>query len=391
MKRNLLIVFLSLTVSLSYADNWLIRFMKQLGETDTTYIEPQHYPGMLMLQNSYTFDRISLDDGKDKMVFAPDVSVGVGPFGGYKFFFAGYTVDMKSFFKSKDRTNLVFSIFTNPFVIDIYYRKAGNDFKLREITDPELKWIEGMDCSAITTRNFGFSFSYILNHKRYSAPAAFGQSTNQRRSAGSLIFGAGYMRSKFDFNLADMVYDMVKKSINDGTFDQMVLAEDIDTDEPDDDEDLIMTRNARFNTFSLTAGYGYNWAFAHNWLLGAAVFVNPGLKTCDAHMENVNDMMENIDRERMIQSGVHYSEMIPREHLPSEEYLQTFFRGLEKYSEHTARAAVLTAKKILADKGENILLFYRRRDHLLLFRNPADCFNRIPELCRLFIFFIPNP
>ena len=84
MKRNLLIVFLSLTVSLSYADNWLIRFMKQLGETDTTYIEPQHYPGMLMLQNSYTFDRISLDDGKDKMVFAPDVSVGVGPFGGYK-------------------------------------------------------------------------------------------------------------------------------------------------------------------------------------------------------------------------------------------------------------------------------------------------------------------
>ena len=49
MKRNLLIVFLSLTVSLSYADNWLIRFMKQLGETDTTYIEPQHYPGMLML------------------------------------------------------------------------------------------------------------------------------------------------------------------------------------------------------------------------------------------------------------------------------------------------------------------------------------------------------
>lgn len=66
--------------------------------------------------------------------------------------------------------------------------------------------------------------------------------------------------------------------------------------------------------------------------------------------------MENIDRERMIQSGVHYSEMIPREHLPSEEYLKTFFRGLEKYSEHTARAAVLTAEKIYADKGENVVL-----------------------------------
>ena len=66
--------------------------------------------------------------------------------------------------------------------------------------------------------------------------------------------------------------------------------------------------------------------------------------------------MENIDRERMIQSGVHYSEMIPREHLPSDEYLQTFMLGLEKYSAHTARAARLLAEKILADKGENVVL-----------------------------------
>ena len=66
--------------------------------------------------------------------------------------------------------------------------------------------------------------------------------------------------------------------------------------------------------------------------------------------------MENIDRERMIQSGVHYSEMIPREHLPSDEYLQTFFAGLEKYSRHTARAARLLAEKILTQKGENVIL-----------------------------------
>ena len=66
--------------------------------------------------------------------------------------------------------------------------------------------------------------------------------------------------------------------------------------------------------------------------------------------------MENIDRERMIQSGVHYSEMIPREHLPSQEYLQTFFVGLEKYSRHTARAARLLAEKILWQKGENVIL-----------------------------------
>ena len=43
---------------------------------------------------------------------------------------------------------------------------------------------------------------------------------------------------------------------------------------------------------------------------------------------------------------------------------------------------------LCADERENILLLYGRRDYLLLFRNPADCFNRIPELCRFFIFFV---
>lgn len=66
--------------------------------------------------------------------------------------------------------------------------------------------------------------------------------------------------------------------------------------------------------------------------------------------------MENIDRERAIQSGVHYCEMIPREHLPSEEYLSVFFDGLERYSALTARAAELTAERIFADKGENVAL-----------------------------------
>ncbi len=294
LKRNILLIWLSLSATVSFADNWFIRFVKQLGKTDTTFIEPQHYPGTLMLQNSYTFDRISLNDGKDKMVFAPDVTVGVGPFAGYKFIFAGYTVDMKNFFKSKDRTDLVFSIFTNPFVIDIFYRKAGNDFILREITDPTLKSIEGMECTAISTRNSGFTLSYILNHKRYSAPAAFGQSTNQRRSSGSLILGAGIMRTKFDLNINDLVIDMIDKSIHDGTIDQLIDDDDTNTDKPDNDDDFLLTRNARFNTVSLTAGYGYNWVFAHNWLLGGAAFVSPGLKTCDAHIVSMNDMIENM-------------------------------------------------------------------------------------------------
>ena len=297
-RRTLLIVLISLSATASFADSWLMRFINQLDDIDSTYIDPQHYPGTLMLQNSYVFDRISLADDKDKMVFAPDLTVELGPFGGYKYFFGGYSVDMKSFFKSKDRTNFAFSIFTNPFVIDVFYRKAGNDFDLRYISEKSMKSMDGMECTAIKTRNSGVTFSYILNHKRYSGQAAFGQSGNQLRNAGSLIFGAGIMRTKFDLNITELVIDMLKKSIIDGTIQQMMEEDQKEAESSESteltDEERFVTRNARFNTVSLTAGYGYNWAFAHNWVLGAAAFVSPALKTCDAHIEDINEATDNF-------------------------------------------------------------------------------------------------
>ena len=66
--------------------------------------------------------------------------------------------------------------------------------------------------------------------------------------------------------------------------------------------------------------------------------------------------MENADRERMIQSGVHYSEMIPREHLPSHEYLAAFYDALERYALPTARAVEEVSRKIYADRGADTVL-----------------------------------
>ena len=66
--------------------------------------------------------------------------------------------------------------------------------------------------------------------------------------------------------------------------------------------------------------------------------------------------MENIDRERMIQSGVHYSEMIPKEHAPSDAYLQTFHSGLQRFAKPTAKAVEIVSEQILQDKGEKAVL-----------------------------------
>jgi len=66
--------------------------------------------------------------------------------------------------------------------------------------------------------------------------------------------------------------------------------------------------------------------------------------------------MENRDRERMIQSGVHYSEMLPKEHLPSKAYKQTFLKALERYAAPTAKAIELLSDSILAEKRHGTVL-----------------------------------
>ncbi len=66
--------------------------------------------------------------------------------------------------------------------------------------------------------------------------------------------------------------------------------------------------------------------------------------------------LDNAERERRIQSGVHYSEMLPKESLPSEIYKRTFLTALDNYAAPTAKATECIAERILAEKGRDLVL-----------------------------------
>jgi len=67
------------------------------------------------------------------------------------------------------------------------------------------------------------------------------------------------------------------------------------------------------------------------------------------------------EREQFIQSGVHYSEMLPIEYVPSESYLDMFFKAMKLYSKMTAEAVASVAKKICDEKtGEVVLVSLAR-------------------------------
>jgi len=68
------------------------------------------------------------------------------------------------------------------------------------------------------------------------------------------------------------------------------------------------------------------------------------------------DEKGNNERERAIQSGKHYSEMLPVEYKPSSKYLDLFYDSLNKYSMKLATAVGVVAELILEKKGENLVL-----------------------------------
>ena len=62
------------------------------------------------------------------------------------------------------------------------------------------------------------------------------------------------------------------------------------------------------------------------------------------------------EREKLIQSGKHYSEMLPVEYVPTEEYMRVYRETLRIQAKPVALAVGILADKILRKKGENVVL-----------------------------------
>lgn len=62
------------------------------------------------------------------------------------------------------------------------------------------------------------------------------------------------------------------------------------------------------------------------------------------------------EREKLIQLGKHYSEMLPIEYVPTEKYMNVYSEALINYAKPVANAVGKLADKIIRLKGENVVL-----------------------------------
>ena len=65
---------------------------------------------------------------------------------------------------------------------------------------------------------------------------------------------------------------------------------------------------------------------------------------------------DNEFRENAIQSGTHYSEMLPIEYTPSKEYMDIFYSTLQESKIKIASLVSILSEKIIAARGKNIVL-----------------------------------
>lgn len=74
-------------------------------------------------------------------------------------------------------------------------------------------------------------------------------------------------------------------------------------------------------------------------------------------ISNISLEIDNNQRERLIQSGTHYSEMLPVEYLPSKAYMTLFYQTLDDYAERIALAVGVVAQQIVERQGlEHLVL-----------------------------------
>lgn len=76
-------------------------------------------------------------------------------------------------------------------------------------------------------------------------------------------------------------------------------------------------------------------------------------------LKDLSGCMEALDtkeRERLIQSGVHYSEMLPLEYKPTDDYMNIYNQSLDEMSEKTAVGVAVLSEKLYTKHNGNFVI-----------------------------------
>lgn len=280
--------------------NTLYEFVKEFSRVDTNYIEPQHYNFTFMLQNTNTYEIYHLKNKSgQEVVFSPRPAYKIGPYFGWRWIFLGYTIDFGHLKNGDGRQDFNLSLYSNQIGVDLFYRMSGNGYRINRFSlspESELRGVRNVPFDGFESSVKGFNIYYIFNHRKFSYPAAYSQSTVQRRSCGSPIAGIGYTKHKL--NIDWQKFDDILQERSSDAY----VAGLVDT--------TLQVSNVNYTDYSISGGYAYNWVFAYNWLFDISLQAALGYKrsTADSKIDDWRFFrsfdFKNVSLDGILRTGV---------------------------------------------------------------------------------------
>lgn len=269
----------SLKTRIKQKGNIFVRFLKSFNDYDSTYISPNYYNYTAMVQNTNHFQVYKLsgtdsEGNTQKIIAQPDSKIKLGPYFGWRWIFLGYTFDLKHPSVLGKSSSFNLSLYSSMLGCDFVYIKNSGNFKLRKAVgfdNVTPKSVRDIPFSGLSTRTISFNLYYVFNHRRFSYPAAYNQSTVQRKSCGSGLLGLGYSRQNTDYDYTQLPDELTATLI-----------------------DELKFSNISYKYYYLSGGYAYNWVFARNWLLGGSFMPSIGLRKAKGEKINGREVLLDL-------------------------------------------------------------------------------------------------
>lgn len=151
-----------------------------------------------MIEQSFWHERYKLgtriDGQRQNITFAPTPTPKIGAYFGWRWIFLGISFSYPELIgkghSGESKKEYVFNLYSSRVGVDLYYRKTGSDFHIASYSGFNLpEDYEGRKFEGFQSKIIGLNAYWIFNNKKFSYPAAYSQSTNQRRSCGSFMAG----------------------------------------------------------------------------------------------------------------------------------------------------------------------------------------------------------
>mgnify|MGYP002263760975 CR=1 FL=1 len=272
-----------------------IKKFMNFSDFDTLYISPNRYNYALMATHFSNFEYYSVTSEfpqPQKLSFSPNPHNKIGLYFGWRWIFLGWSVDIDDIYRKTNRKNkgteFDLSLYSSKLGVDIFYRRTGNNYKIHKIRGfyDEIPSDYSEDFSGLKVDIKGLNLYYIFNNRKFSYPAAFSQSTNQRRNAGTFIAGFSISKHNLDFYYQQLPA-YIQERMNPG----------------------MKVNKIKYTNANISFGYAYNWVFARNCL--ACLSLTPAIaykaSDVDAETQEGKAWYSKFNLDFLLRAGVVYN------------------------------------------------------------------------------------